>query len=76
VVVDFEGVWGPGGNASVMRGSSGSGVVVVVELERPEENELILPHVFERADEDDEEGRSGREPGVNGFKLDCDLNGV
>jgi hypothetical protein len=56
--------------------SSGSGVVVVVELERPDENELVLLHVFERADEDDEEGRSSRGPGVNGFELDCDLNGV
>jgi len=60
----------------VLGESSGSGVVVLVELEQSDENELMLPHVFEKVDEDDEEGRNGRGPGVNGFSLDRVFKGV
>lgn len=56
--------------------SSGSGVVVLVELERSDSKELILPHVSEDLDEDEEDGPDDRTPGVNGFDLDRALNGV
>ena len=74
VDVGFEGVFGAGGgtSASLTGESSGSGVVVLVELER---SELMLPHVFEKAEEDDTEGPNGRGPGVNCFDLDRDFNG-
>jgi hypothetical protein len=60
----------------VLGESPGSGVVELVELERSESNELMLPQVFEKADEDDEENPDGREPSVNGFVLDRNFRDV
>lgn len=72
--VDFGGVFGVvcvlvgggGGGAGV-----GSGVVeLLVELERSDVNELILPHVLEKAEEpEDEVPNNDFGLGVNGFDL-------
>jgi hypothetical protein len=73
VDIGFEGVFGvgEGTSASLTGESSGSGVVVHVELKR---SELMLPHVFEKAETDDAEGPNGRGPGVNCFDPDRDFN--
>jgi len=50
-------------------------VVELVELDKSDENELMLPHVFEKLHDEDSEGPSGRVLGVNGFDVNLDLDG-
>jgi len=67
---NFGGVLGVGNGSAA---GESSGVVELVELDKPDENELMLPHVFEKLEDDDNEGPKGRAIGMNGFDLDLDL---
>ena len=63
-----------GGGDEPAAGES-SGVVELVELDKSDENELMLPHVFEKLEDDDSEGPNGRGPGGNGLDLNLGFDG-